>query len=212
MRNAGQRSINFSRLSTAPARDQRVRAIRENHSERTVGGQACPTCPDGLRWLDSSLRWNLARPSRPRTQKEMKRFCWILIVVLQLCCSSYAAPRVISVGLFVQSAFGANTIYNLFSNNLHALRNVVIRNRVPYEQGIYVFAQPVMSSVGNLAGYSLAVTGTTSLSFSNGVPDNGDTRELYRSTTQLYVTSNQLPSAVAEIVHQLARKQFQTGN
>ena len=111
----------------------------------------------------------------------MKLFCWILAVVLQLCCSSYAAPRVISVGLFVQSAFGANTIYNLFSRDLHALRNVVIRNRVPYEQGIHVFAQPVMGPAG-LAGYSLAVTGTTSLAFSNGVPNNEDSRELYRST------------------------------
>jgi len=160
----------------------------------------------------SSNEATLARPSRSRTQKEMKRFGWILTVVLQLCCSSYAAPRVISVGLFVQSAFGANTIYNLFSNNLHALRNVVIRNRVPYEQGIHVFAQPVMAPAGNLAGYSLAVTGTTSLAFSNGVPDNGDTRELYRSTTLLYVTINQLPSTVAEIVRQLAGKQFQAGS
>jgi hypothetical protein len=142
----------------------------------------------------------------------MKLFCWILAVALQLCCSSDAAPRVISVGLFVQSAFGSNTIYNLFSNNLLALSNIVIRNRVPYEQGIHVFAQPVMGPAGNLAGYSLAVPGTTSLAFSNGVQDNGDTRELYRSTTLLYVTINQLPSTVAEIVRQLAREQFQPGS
>jgi len=75
------------------------------------------------------------------------------------------------VGLFVQSAFGANTIYNLFRNNLHALRNVVFRDRVPYEQGIHVFAQPVMGPAGTLAGYSLAVTGTTSLAFSKGVQE-----------------------------------------
>jgi hypothetical protein len=142
----------------------------------------------------------------------MKLFCWILAVVLQLSCSSYAAPRVVSVGLFVQSSFGANTIYNLFSNNLQALRNVIIRNRVPYEQGIHIFAQPVMGPAGNLAGYSLAVTGTTSLAFSNGLLDNGDTRELYRSTTLLYVTINQLPSTVAEIVRQLAREQFPAGS
>jgi hypothetical protein len=140
----------------------------------------------------------------------MKLFCWILAVILQLCCSSYAAPRVISVGLFVQSAFGANTIYNLFSRDLHALRNVVIRNRVPYEQGIHVFAQPVMGPAG-LAGYSLAVTGTTSLAFSNGVPDNGDTRELYRSTRLLYVPILQLNPTVAELVRQLANEQFQAG-
>ena len=137
----------------------------------------------------------------------MKLFCWILAVVLQLCCSSFAAPRVISVGLFVQSAFGANTIYNLFSRDLHALRNVVIRNQIPYEQGIHVFAQPVMGPAG-LAGYSLAVTGTTSLAFANGVPNNRDTRELYRSTRLLYVPAYQLPLIVREIVHQLAREQF----
>lgn len=114
------------------------------------------------------------------------------------------------MGLFVQSAFGANTIYNLFSRDLHALRNVVIRNRVPYEQGIHVFAQPVMGPAG-LAGYSLAVTGTTSLAFSNGVPDNGDTRELYRSTRLLYVPILQLNPTVAELVRQLASEQFQAG-
>ena len=141
----------------------------------------------------------------------MKLFSWILIVVLSLNCSSYAAPKVISVGLFVQSAFGADTIYGLFSTDLHALRNVVIRNRIPYEQGIHVFAQPVIGSAGNLAAYSLAVTGTTSLAFSNGVPENGDTRELYRSTTLLYVTINHLRPTIAEIVLQLARKQFQAG-
>ena len=140
----------------------------------------------------------------------MKIFCWILAVVLQLCCSSFAAPRVISVGLFVQSSFGANTIYSLFSRDLHALRNVVIKNTVPYEQGIHVFAQPVMGPAG-LAGYSLAVTGTTNLAFSNGVPDNGDTRELYRSTRLLYVPILQLNRTVAEVVHQLANEQFQAG-
>ena len=111
------------------------------------------------------------------------------------------------MGLFVESAFGANTIYHLFSRDLHALRNVVIRNRVPYEQGIHVFAQPVMGPAG-LAGYSLAVTGTTSLAFANGVPNNRDTRELYRSTRLLYVPAYQLPLIVREIVHQLAREQF----
>jgi hypothetical protein len=96
------------------------------------------------------------------------------------------------VGLFVQSQFGANTIYSLFSRDLHALRNVVIRNKVPYEQGIHVFVQPVIGPTGILAAYSLAVTGTTSLAFSNGVPDNGDTRELFRSTRLLYVPIHQL--------------------
>jgi hypothetical protein len=114
------------------------------------------------------------------------------------------------VGLFVQSAFGANTIYNLFSRDLHALRNVVIRNRVPYEPGIHVFAQLVMGPAG-LAGYSLAVTGTTNLAFSNGVPNNEDTRELYRSTRTrlLYVPILQLNPTVAELVRQLANEQFQ---
>jgi len=131
-----------------------------------------------------------------------------LAVVLQLCCSSFAAPRVISVGLFVQSSFGANTIYNLFSRDLHALRNVVIRNQIPYEQGIHVFAQPVIGQSGQLDAYSLAVTGTTSLAFANGVPNNRDTRELYRFTRLLYVPAYQLPLIVREIVHQLAREQF----
>ena len=48
-----------------------------------------------------------------------------------------------------------------------------IRNRIPYEQGIHVFAQPVIGPAGNLTAYSLAVTSTTSLAFSNGVPGNG---------------------------------------
>src|SRR6202048_812806 len=108
---------------------------------------------------------------------KMRQFYVILTVVLSLNYYSYAAQRVVSVGLFVQSAYGAHAIYNLFSSNLLRLRNVVIRNRIPYEQGIHVFAQPVIGPAG-LAGYSLAVTGTTSLAFSNGVPDNGDTREL----------------------------------
>src|SRR6202047_5288748 len=138
----------------------------------------------------------------------MKLSYSILAVVLQLCCSSYAAPRVITVGLFVQSQFGANTIYSLFSRDLHALRNVVIRNKVPYEQGIHVFAQPVMGPAG-LAGYSLAVTGTTSLAFSNGIPENGDSRELYRSTRLLYVPILQLNPTVGELVRQLANEQFQ---
>ena len=138
----------------------------------------------------------------------MKLSYSILAVVLQLCCSSFAAPRVISVGLFVQSSFGANTIYNLFSRDLHALRNVVIRNQIPYEQGIHVFAQPVIGQSGQLDAYSLAVTGTTSLAFANGVPNNRDTRELYRFTRLLYVPAYQLPLIVREIVHQLAREQF----
>jgi hypothetical protein len=114
------------------------------------------------------------------------------------------------VGLFVQSAFGANTIYNLFSRDLRALRNVVVTDRVPYEQGIHVFAQPVTGPSG-LAGYSLAVTGTTSLAFSDGVPNNGDTRELYRSTRLLYVPVLQLNPTVAELVRELANEQFQVG-
>jgi hypothetical protein len=154
-----------------------------------------------LRWLDH----------RDPELKQMKLFCRILAVVLQLCCSSYAAPRVITVGLFVQSQFGANTIYSLFSRDLHALRNVVIRNKVPYEQGIHVFVQPVIGPTGILAAYSLAVTGTTSLAFSNGVADNGDTRELYRSTRLLYVPILQLNPTVAELVRQLASEQFQAG-
>jgi hypothetical protein len=36
----------------------------------------------------------------------------------------YRPSQAISVGLFVQSSFGAETIYGLFSSNLHALRNV----------------------------------------------------------------------------------------
>ena len=139
----------------------------------------------------------------------MKIFRLIWAVVLALDCSSYAAPKVISVGLFVQSQFGADTIYSLFSSNLHALRNVVIRNRAPHDQGVHVFAQPVIDTAGNLSAYSLAVTATTSLAFSNGVPENGDARELYRSTTLLYVPINQLRPVVGEIVLQLARKQFQ---
>src|SRR5262249_23864648 len=64
-----------------------------------------------------------------------------------------------------------------------SLRNVVIKNRAPYEQGIHVFAQPVIGRSGNLDAYSLAVTGTTSLAFANGVPNNGDDWELYRTTS-----------------------------
>ena len=122
--------------------------------------------------------------------------------------SSYAAQRVISVGLFVQSAYGAHAIYNLFSSNLLRLMNVVIRNRFPYEQGIHVFAQPVIGRSGNLEAYSLAATGTTSLAFAEGVPNSGDTRELYRSTKLLYIPAHQLNLTVAELVRQLVREQF----
>jgi hypothetical protein len=138
----------------------------------------------------------------------MKLSYLILAVVFSLNYSLYAAPRVISVRLSVQSAFGADMIYRLFSSDLLRLRNVVIRNQIPYEQGIHVFAQPVIGRSGQLDAYSLAVTGTTSLAFANGVPNNGDTRELYRSTRLLYVPAYQLPLIVAEIVHQLAREQF----
>src|SRR6266446_1863645 len=102
---------------------------------------------------------------------------------------------------------GAHAIYNLFSSNLLRLRNVVIRNRIPYEQGIHVFAQPVIGPSGNLEAYSLAVTGTTSLAFAEGVPNSGDTRELYRSTKLLYIPAFQLNLTVAEMVRQLAREQ-----
>ena len=108
----------------------------------------------------------------------------------------------------MQSAYGADAIYSLFSSNLMKLRNVVIRNQTPYEQGIHVFAQPVVGRSGQLDAYSLAVTGTTSLAFAHGVPYDRDTRELYRSTRLLYVPAHQLPLIVAEIVHQLAREQF----
>ena len=138
----------------------------------------------------------------------MKLSCLILAVVFSLNYSSYAAPKVISVMLSVQSAFGADTIYSLFSRDLLKLRNVVIRNHIPYEQGIHVFAQPVIGRSGQLDAYSLAVTGTTSLAFANGVPNNRDTRELYRFTRLLYVPAYQLPLIVREIVHQLAREQF----
>jgi len=141
----------------------------------------------------------------------MKLFYLILAVVFSLNYYSYAAPRVISVGLFVQSAFGADLIYNLFRSDLLSLRNIVVKNRVPYEQGIHVFAQPVIGQSGNLDAYSLAVTGTTSLAFANGVPNNGDDRELYRSTRLLYIPSYQLNLAVAEIVRQLAREQLHVG-
>src|SRR5262245_2088729 len=86
---------------------------------------------------DIGLAWT----SRPTIQ--MKPFYLILAVVFSLNYYSYAAPRVISVGLFVQSAFGADLIYNLFRSDLLSLRNIVVKNRVPYEQGIHVFAQPV---------------------------------------------------------------------
>ena len=86
-----------------------------------------------------------------------------------------------------------------------------IRNRIPYEQGIHLFAQPVIGPAGNLTAYSLAVTSMTSLAFSNGVSGNGDARELYRSTKLLYVPINQLRATVAEVVLELARKQFQAG-
>jgi hypothetical protein len=139
---------------------------------------------------------------------DMKLSYLILAVVFSLNYSLCAAPKVISVRLSVQSAFGADLIYSLFSSNLLRLRNVVIRNQIPYEQGIHVFAQPVIGRSGQLDGYSLAVTGTTSLAFANGFPNNRDTRELYRSTRLLYVPTIQLPLTVAEIVHQLAREQF----
>ena len=38
-----------------------------------------------------------------------------------------------------------------------------VRPSHPYEEGIYVFVQPIRGAKGNLLGYSLAVTGTTSL-------------------------------------------------
>jgi hypothetical protein len=139
---------------------------------------------------------------------KMKLSYLILAVVFSVNYSLYAAPRVISVRLSVQSAYGADMIYRLFSSDLLKLRNVVIRNQIPYEQGIHVFAQPVIGRSGQLDAYSLAVTGTTSLAFANGVPNNRDTRELYRSTRLLYVPAFQLPLTVAEIVHQLAREQF----
>jgi hypothetical protein len=138
----------------------------------------------------------------------MKLSYLILAVVFSLNYSLYAAPRVISVRLSVQSTFGADMIYRLFSSNLLKLRNVVIRNQIPYEQGIHVFAQPVIGRSGQLDAYSLAVTGTTSLAFANGVLYDRDTRELFRSTKLLYVPAYQLPLIVAEIVHQLAREQF----
>jgi hypothetical protein len=138
----------------------------------------------------------------------MKLFYLILAVVFSLNYSLYAAPRVISVRLSVQSEFGADMIYRLFSSDLLRLRNVVIRNQIPYEQVIHVFAQPVIGRSGQLDAYSLAVTGTTSLAFANGVPNNGDSRELYRSTRLLYVPAYQLPLIVRELVHQLAREQF----
>ena len=141
----------------------------------------------------------------------MRLFYLILVVVFSLNYHSYAAPRVISVGLFVQSAFGADVIYNLFRSDLLGLRNIVVKNRAPYEQGIHVFAQPVIGPSGNFSGYSLAVTGTTSLAFANGVPNNGDNRELYRSTRLLYIPFIQLNLAVAEIVRQLAREQLHVG-
>src|SRR5262245_57279533 len=141
----------------------------------------------------------------------MKQLYLILAVVFSSNYYSYAAPRVISVGLFVQSAFGADLIYSLFKSDLLSLRNVVIKNRAPYEQGIHIFAQPVIGRSGNLDAYSLAVTGTTSLAFANGVPNSGDDRELYRSTRLLYIPSYQLNLTVAEIVRQLAREQFHVG-
>ncbi len=153
------------------------------------------------------------RPSETSLQQtqfkmKMRQFYVILTVVLSLNYYSYAAPRVVSVGLFVQSAYGAHAIYNLFSSNLLRLRNVVIRNRIPYEQGIHVFAQPVIGPSGSLEAYSLAVTGTTSLAFAEGVPNSGDTRELYRSTKLLYIPAYQLNLTIAEMVRQLAREQF----
>jgi hypothetical protein len=152
--------------------------------------------------------WVAEKLSRAKIRLSMKLSYLILAVVFSLNYSSYAAPRVISVRLSVQSAFGADMIYRLFSSKLLKLRNVVIRNQIPYEQGIHVFAQPVIGRSGQLDAYSLAVTGTTSLAFANGVPNDRDTRELYRSTRLLYVPAYQLPLIVAEIVHQLAREQF----
>jgi len=102
----------------------------------------------------------------------------------------------------LQGLFPSGFLYNL---------HIVVKNRVPYEQGIHVFAQPVIGQSGNLDAYSLAVTGTTSLAFANGVPNNGDDRELYRSTRLLYIPSYQLNLAVAEIVRQLAREQLHVG-
>ena len=77
--------------------------------------------------------------------------------------------------------------FTVYSAAISMRCEMFIRNRIPYEQGIHVFAQPVIGPAGNLTAYSLAVTSTTSLAFSNGVPGNGDARELYRSTTLLYV-------------------------
>ena len=43
-----------------------------------------------------------------------------------------------------------------------------VRSSHPYEDGIYVFVQPIRGAKGNLLGYSLAVTGTTSLTLLSG--------------------------------------------
>ena len=68
------------------------------------------------------------------------------------------------------------------------------------------FAKP-----GNLLGYSLAVTSTTSLAVLSGtMPDIQETRELYRSTSFQFVPANEIYSVAAGIVSKLDKEQIET--
>jgi hypothetical protein len=83
-----------------------------------------------------------------------------------------------------------------------------VRPSHPYEEGIYVFVQPIRGAKVNLLGYSLAVSGTTSLAvLSEAMADIQETRELYRSTRLQFVPVNEIYSVAAGIVGTLDKEQ-----
>jgi hypothetical protein len=87
---------------------------------------------------------------------------------------------------------------------------MVVTNKRPYEEGIYVFVQPIRGAKGNLLGYSLAVTSTTSLAVLSGaMPDIQETRELYRSTSLQFVPVNAIYTVAAGIVGKLDKEQIE---
>jgi hypothetical protein len=68
----------------------------------------------------------------------------------------------------------------------------------------------IRGAKGNLLGYSLAVTSTTSLAVLSGTtPDIQETRELYRSTSFQFVRANEIYSVDAGIVSKLDKEQIE---
>jgi hypothetical protein len=140
----------------------------------------------------------------------MKFLTYIFAISFTISLSCQAAI-VIYVGLFVQSSESSvPQIHDAFSRSLLSLGNIIVTNKRPYEEGIYVFVQPIRGAKGNLLGYSLAVTGTTSLAVLSGaMPDIQETRELYRSTSLQFVPVNEIYSVAAGIVGKLDKEQIE---